>query len=91
MRIQPIQAANGRGARLLANWVLRRHELCAAVIPAESQADYLRALQEADSGRIEPLVLLHCRSLMRTSEVVRLMYERMWPGYPEFRKRFLVK
>jgi Fic family protein len=91
MRIHPFQAGNGRGARLLANWVLRRNQLCLSVIPAEGQQDYLRALQEADQGNIEPLVLLHCRSLMRTSEVVRLMYERMWPGYPEFRKRFLSK
>lgn len=51
--IHPFGDGNGRAARLLMNYHLLRHGCPLAIIEVERRAEYLAALEEANSGRCE--------------------------------------
>ena len=63
VQIHPFQDGNGRVARLLASMVLIKGGYFPLHIRREDRPDYLDALEEADAGRLEPLVKLMTRRL----------------------------
>lgn len=56
-QIHPYQDGNGRVARALSTLVLLRSDLLPVVIDRDARSDYLRALEAADAGDLNPLVL----------------------------------
>ena len=57
LQIHPFGDGNGRTARLLANYVLLRHNLPPMVIKSVDRDRYFAALQKADLGEIGPLAI----------------------------------
>ena len=50
MRIHPFDDGNGRVARLIMNYVLLKHDYPPVIIKSEDKANYLLALNRADTG-----------------------------------------
>lgn len=50
VRIHPFDDGNGRVARLLNNYILLKHGYLPLIIKSEKKAEYLAALQQADTG-----------------------------------------
>ncbi len=61
--IHPFDDGNGRVARLLSNFILLRSGYSPLIIKTEHKAEYLTALQQADTGKLEPLVLFLLKEL----------------------------
>jgi len=57
-QIHPFQDGNGRVARVLSAYILLKAGLLPIVVDRDRREDYLTALREGDSGRIEKLVRL---------------------------------
>lgn len=70
VRIHPFQHGNGRGARVLMNLILQSYGLPPAVIQLGDKDRYLRCLQSADHGDINPFIRLVAHSLLETMELV---------------------
>lgn len=75
LRIHPFQHGNGRGARILMNFILQRHNLPPAVIKVEDQARYLDCLRMAYCGDILPLVRLVASAVLETMQAMLEAYE----------------
>ncbi|HEX2836833.1 MAG TPA: Fic family protein [Phycisphaerales bacterium] len=64
--VHPFNDGNGRTARLLMNYHLMRNGYPFAIIEVERRAEYLAALEEANTGRWEPFATYLIQSLDRT-------------------------
>ena len=69
LRIHPFDDGNGRTVRLLTNYCLLRSDLPPIVIKSADRDRYIGALQNADRGRIEPLVRFMLDNMMWALEV----------------------
>lgn len=60
--VHPFNDGNGRTARLMMNYHLLRHGYPLAIVPIDKRSDYLAALDEANTGRSQPLstLLIQC-------------------------------
>ena len=70
VRIHAFDDGNGRGARILMNLILLKHDFFPAVIKTETKRKYLDALQKADNGDIYPFIKFMARELIETQESV---------------------
>jgi len=70
VRIHAFDDGNGRGARILMNLILMKHNFFPAVIKTEKKRKYLRALQKADKGDINPFITFIATELIETQESV---------------------
>jgi Fic family protein len=64
--IHPFTDGNGRAARLLMNYHLLRHGYPHAIIEVGERAEYLSALEEANSGRCKRFAAFVLRSVERS-------------------------
>lgn len=70
VRVHPFDDGNGRGARILMNLILMKAGYPPAIVKNEKRRKYLDALQEADSGNLEPFVEFITSSLAITQEMI---------------------
>ncbi len=70
VRIHAFDDGNGRGARILMNLLLMKHDFFPAVIKTERKRKYLNTLQEADKGNIYPFIQFMASELIETQESV---------------------
>jgi Fic family protein len=56
VRIHPFDDGNGRGARLLMNYILLKNNLPPVIIKSYDKANYLLALNKADAGDLQAFV-----------------------------------
>lgn len=70
VRIHAFDDGNGRGARILMNLILMKHNFFPAIIRTEKKRFYLDALQNADNGDIYPFIKFITQELIDTQEVV---------------------
>ncbi|PKQ69682.1 Fic family protein [Raineya orbicola] len=67
-QIHPFQDGNGRMARLLASLILIKHQLFPLNILRTERKEYIEALEQADKGNPENLVILFCKVQKRNIE-----------------------
>jgi Fic family protein len=67
--IHPFDDGNGRMSRLLMNLLLMQTGYVPAIIQTESKEEYLLALEQADSGEIEPFIELIAQNLLRSMQL----------------------
>ena len=70
VRIHPFDDGNGRGARILMNIILMRHQFYPAVIDVEHRKDYLDYLRMADKGEFRSFVKFITEAIIHTQKVV---------------------
>lgn len=70
VRIHAFDDGNGRGARILMNLILMKHNFFPAVIKTERKRKYLQALHEADNGDISSFISFIATELIETQESV---------------------
>jgi Fic family protein len=66
VRIHPFDDGNGRGARILMNLILIKKGFLPAVIKVENRKEYIKALQDADNGNLQPFIDFISEELMQT-------------------------
>jgi Fic family protein len=81
VRIHPFQDGNGRGARLLMNFILLRQHYYPAVIEVDKRKDYLQCLKAADHGDLFPFIrftadAVHTTQLTVLEEVEKYLASR---------------
>ena len=70
VRIHPFDDGNGRGARILMNIILMRNGYPPSVIKNEDRKEYIEAIQSADKGDMNPIIIFIGRSLVQTQEMI---------------------
>lgn len=70
IRIHPFDDGNGRIARILMNFILMKFGFPPAIIKTEDKSNYFAALQQADSGIIEPFFDYIAANLVRSLEIM---------------------
>lgn len=70
IRIHPFDDGNGRTARILMNFILMKYGYPPVVIKTEEKAEYIRALQQADAGILEPFVEFIAKNLTHSLEIM---------------------
>jgi len=70
IRIHPFDDGNGRVARILMNFILMQFGYPPVIIKTEDKANYFSALQQADSGTIEPFIEYIAKNLNRSLEIM---------------------
>lgn len=70
IRIHPFDDGNGRTARILMNFILMQFGFPPVIIKTEDKYNYFSALQQADSGIIEPLINYISENLNRSLELM---------------------
>lgn len=70
IRIHPFDDGNGRTARILMNFILMRYGYPPVIIKTEDKQSYFAALQQADTGVLEPFVEYISKNL---NDSLRLM------------------
>lgn len=85
VRIRPFQDGNGRGARLLMNFLLLRKHYYPAVIDVEERNEYLQCLKAADGGDLIPFIrfivdAVHTTQLIVLQEVEKYIASKSPPS-----------
>lgn len=70
IRIHPFDDGNGRTARILMNFILMESDYPPVVIKTEDKVNYFAALQQADSGQLEPFVEYIAKNLVMSLELM---------------------
>jgi Fic family protein len=70
IRIHPFDDGNGRIARILMNFILMQYGYPPVIIKTEDKGNYFSALQQADSGMIEPFIDYIASNLVRSLEIM---------------------
>jgi Fic family protein len=70
IRIHPFDDGNGRVARILMNFILMQFGYPPVIIKTDDKANYFSALQQADSGTIEPFIEYIGKNLNRSLEIM---------------------
>lgn len=70
IRIHPFDDGNGRIARILMNFILMQFSYPPLIIKTEDKANYFSALQQADSGIIEPFIEYIGQNVVRSLEIM---------------------
>lgn len=70
IRIHPFDDGNGRVARILMNFILMQFGYPPAIIKTDDKINYFSALQQADSGSIEPFIDYIAKNLVRSLEII---------------------
>ena len=73
--IHPFLDGNGRTARLLTNVILTRHGYPFTTLLRVDRPVYLRALGEADSGNLKPLVTFLAKCVERSLDIYLLAFD----------------
>jgi Fic family protein len=70
VKIHPFEDGNGRGARLLMNWIFLKQGYSPAVIKFEEKNKYFSSLKKADAMEINPFIELVAESLIETQALI---------------------
>lgn len=70
IRIHPFDDGNGRIVRILMNFILMQYGYPPVIIKTEDKGNYFSALQQADSGMIEPFIDYIGGNLVRSLEIM---------------------
>ncbi len=70
IRIHPFDDGNGRTARILMNFILMEFGYPPVIIKTEDKVNYFAALQQADSGQLEPFVEYIAKNLVASIELM---------------------
>lgn len=70
IRIHPFDDGNGRIARILMNFILMQFGYPPVIIKTEDKNNYFSALQQADSGIVEPFFEYIAKNLVRSLEIM---------------------
>jgi Fic family protein len=68
VRIHPFDDGNGRGSRILMNFLLLRHWFVPVIVQFEDREEYYQALRDADRGEMHQFIGFIAKTLRWTLE-----------------------